>query len=227
MKNLKIWSLAVAILMVVTGCGETTSTGDTFKPGDVSKIVNEWQLIEWGGAEAQFDVYIKFDGANVVLYQRFAADYEKYEGTYTLNGKVLSGKYTDGKDFGPYDAEVSADGKTLRLHKDDVMGVYAATTIPAWVKDFAVVGGANENEGTEGDGTEGDGTEGDGTEGDGTEGDGTEGDGTEGDGTEGDGTEGDGTEGEGTEGGDTTEGGEEQNPAPGTTACRFVGVPFL
>lgn len=135
------------MLMVVTGCGETNSTGDTFKPGDVSKIVNEWQLAEWGGAEAQFDVYVKFDGANVVLYQRFNSEYEKYEGTYTLNGKELSGKYADGTDFGPYTAEVSVDAKTLRLvDENNVMGVYTATTIPAWVKDHAVKGGATEEE---------------------------------------------------------------------------------
>ena len=209
MKNLKIWSLAVAMLMVVTGCGENTGTGDTFKPGDVSKIVNEWQLTEWGGAEARFDVYVKFDGANMELYQRFGSEYEKYEGTYTLEGNTLYGAYTDGKGFGPYEAEVSADGKTMRLTKDDVMGVYTATTIPAWVKEQAVVGGATEddekdpegdNNGNEGTGNEGTGNEGTGNEGTGNEGTGNEGTGNEGTGNEGTGNEGTGNEGTGNEG---------------------------
>lgn len=140
MKNLKIWSLALALLMVVTGCDDKAT--DNFKPGDVSKIVAEWQLTEWDGEEAPFDVYVNFDGVNVVIYQRiYSAVYEKYDATYTLSGNTLSGLYATGAEFGPYRAEVSADGETLRLHKAegdrDIMSVYKKTTIPEWVKSEA------------------------------------------------------------------------------------------
>lgn len=147
MKNLKIWSLALALLMVVTGCEEKTAT-DNFKAG-ATNIVGEWQLTEWDGDVAPFDVYINFDGAAVVIYQRiYSAVYEKFDGTYTLNGSKLMGMYNSGTEFGPYRAEVSVDGNVMRLHKTDgereIMGVYKKTTIPEWVKAEASATRASE-----------------------------------------------------------------------------------
>ncbi|MBQ3173790.1 MAG: lipocalin family protein [Alistipes sp.] len=140
MKNLKIWSLALALLMVVTGCEEKAAT-DNFKAG-ATNIVGEWQLTKWDGEVAPYDVYVNFDGVEVVIYQRvYSSLFEQFTGTYTLNGSKLTGMYNDGTEFGPYRAEVSVDGETMRLHKTDgereIMGVYTKTTIPEWVKTEA------------------------------------------------------------------------------------------
>ena len=139
MKNLKIWSLAIALLVAMTGC-EPADNPDTFKPGDVKQIVNEWNLIEFDGEVAPYDVYVDFNEDNTfVIYQRiYSAIYEKFDGTYSLSGNTLSGVYNDGTELARYRAEVSADGNTLRLHKTDagreIMSVYQKTTIPEFVK---------------------------------------------------------------------------------------------
>uniref|UniRef100_UPI0040562F1A lipocalin family protein n=1 Tax=Alistipes sp. TaxID=1872444 RepID=UPI0040562F1A len=138
MKNLKIWSLALVLLMAMTGC-EPTPT-DNFKAGDVKAIVNEWRLVEWDSEVAPYDVYVDFNEDNTfVIYQRiYGAAYERFDGNYSLNGNNLTGMYGDGTELKPYRAEVSVDGETLRLHSTEgereIMGVYAKTTIPENVK---------------------------------------------------------------------------------------------
>lgn len=138
MKNFKILSLAVVLLMSLTGCEEKVQ-GPTFTPGDVNNIVNEWQISEWDNAPAAFDVFIDFNADGTFeMYQRFETVYECYKGTYSLDGNTLTGAYADGVAWkNSYRAEVSKDTKTLRLHSDDersIMSVYNQTLIPDYVK---------------------------------------------------------------------------------------------
>ena len=138
MKNFKILSLAVVLLMSLTGC-EDKPQGPTFTPGDVNNIVNEWQISEWDNAPAAFEVFIDFNvDGTFEMYQRFEAVYECYKGTYELNGNTLTGAYDNGDAWkNSYRAEVSQDGATLRLHSDDersVMSVYTQQAIPEYVK---------------------------------------------------------------------------------------------
>lgn len=137
MKNFKIWSLAVALLVAMTGCNDDETP--TFTPGDVNKIVNEWQISEWDGAPAAFEVFIDFsEDGTFEMYQRFETAYECYTGTYSLDGNTLTGAYDDGNAWkNSYRAEVSKDAATLRLHSDDersITSVYKQQTIPEYVK---------------------------------------------------------------------------------------------
>lgn len=140
MKNLKIWSLAIALLVAMTGCESNDST-DSFKAGDVNQIKNEWCLIEWDSEVAPYDVYVDFNEDNTfVIYQRiYSANFERFDGTYSLSGNKLTGMYNDGTELKAYRAEVSVDGTILRLHSTEadreVMGVYQKTTIPEYVKN--------------------------------------------------------------------------------------------
>lgn len=139
MKNLKIWSLAIALLVAMTGCESKDST-ESFKAGDVNQIKNEWCLIEWDSEVAPYDVYVDFNEDNTfVIYQRiYSANFERFDGTYSLSGNQLTGMYNDGAELKNYRAEVSVDGTILRLHSTEagreVMGVYQKTTIPEYVK---------------------------------------------------------------------------------------------
>lgn len=137
MKNFKIWTLAVALLMAMTGC--EPDDGDKFVPGDVNKIVNEWAITEWDNAPASFEVFVDFnEDGTFEMYQRFATAYECYKGTYELSGNTLTGAYDNGEAWkNSYRAEVSQDGSALRLHSDDersVMSVYTQQAIPEYVK---------------------------------------------------------------------------------------------
>ena len=54
MKTLKIWSLVAMLFMGLTACdgGEE----DVPPVAGIDKIVNEWVLSTWGGADAPFKV---------------------------------------------------------------------------------------------------------------------------------------------------------------------------
>ena len=132
MKNLKIWSLALALLMVVTGCEEKAAT-DNFKAG-ATNIVGEWQLTKWDGEVAPYDVYVNFDGAEVVIYQRvYSSLFEQFTGTYTLSGNTLTGMYNDGTEFGPYRAEVVRE-----ISFDDDGNIHVKNTSAYWIPELTL-----------------------------------------------------------------------------------------
>lgn len=132
-----IFALIAAALLAV-GCGDEKKD----KPAD---LTGEWELT---GAELttksiqigteKIEVYISFtaDG-KFELYQKLGAGFfDKYAGTYTLAGNLLSGKYTDGKTWGNI-YEVSVSGTTLTMtateNSADVY-TYTKCTIPESVK---------------------------------------------------------------------------------------------
>ena len=146
MKNLKIWSLALMLLVALTGCQEKEGV-DTFVPGNINQSVNEWQLVEEAGQAVTFDVYVDFNEDNTFdMYERsFSYEYVYRNGNYTVSGNQLTGTYSDGSDWNnSYRAEVSADGKTLRLHTTDgTMSVYVQKAIPEFVKESAIEASAS------------------------------------------------------------------------------------
>lgn len=144
MKNLKIWSIAMMLIMAVTACDET-------KPepapgpgpgggGDIAGIVNEWVINTYNGAEPEFVVYIDFNDDNTfTMYQQvYSLDFVCYEGSYSVDDDVLTGTYTDGKNWASaYKVGVSEDGKTLTMSSQEdvsMVSVYTSTTIPEEVK---------------------------------------------------------------------------------------------
>ena len=82
MKNLKIWSLALALLVAMVGCEKPANEQQDEKPvidapfKEVSTaklaemIVGSWQLVEYAGQPAEFDVYIEFTADAFDLYER-------------------------------------------------------------------------------------------------------------------------------------------------------------
>ena len=134
----------IAVLFAASSC--ESSDQPTPPAAGVEKIVNEWKLVEWGGADVKFTVYIDFneDGTYEMYQQVYDLSFEKFSGAYAISGDIVSGTYTNG-DMWKSDYKVSLDseGKILTMVSQEdapVTGVYEATTIP---EDVKVEGEAN------------------------------------------------------------------------------------
>lgn len=145
MKNLKIWSLAVVLLMALVGCDKNPDDGGK-KPqpsAGFDGIEKEWKLVSVNDAPADFNVYIQFESGMFAMYQQvYSIDYKFYEGEYEINGNTLSGSYFDEGDWRcDYTGGTSSDGKSLILtsvEENPVKCVYEECTIPQEVKDEAL-----------------------------------------------------------------------------------------
>ena len=130
MKNFKIWSFVVLVLIAMTACDNGGGKKDN------SKIVGEWRIESWDNMEPSFDVYIAFneDGTFDIYQQVYSLDYVMYDGDYTVSGNKLSGVYHDGTPWKcNYIGSVSEDGNTMTLVSDQlnpVTCVYEACVIP-------------------------------------------------------------------------------------------------
>lgn len=94
MKSFKIFSLAMLMLLALTGCGEKEG-------GKGVKVAGEWQLVQWNDATPEFKVYIDFnaDGTFEMYQQVWSFDYELYTGKYVVTGDVMTGTYADGSNW--------------------------------------------------------------------------------------------------------------------------------
>ena len=149
MKNLKIWSLALALLVSLTGCEskeEPAANTVPFKPVATAqlaeKLVNVWQIVEYAGQPAQFDVVIDFQAESFELYQRlYSSEYEKLTGSYSLLDAELTGVYSNGVEWNnAYTVQIAEN--PLRLRLIEANGAYAeykaVEEVPAYIKDVAV-----------------------------------------------------------------------------------------
>lgn len=162
MKNLKIWSLALALLVSFTSCEPSEEAGAAKQPFNpiataqiAEKLVGAWEVTEYAGQPAEFDVYIEFNAeGGYELYQRmFNHEIEKLVGSYELLEAELSGVYTftsvDEKDNkvvtnvdwnNVYTVKIAENPLRLRLVESN--GVYAeykaVESVPAYVKEQAV-----------------------------------------------------------------------------------------
>lgn len=154
MKNLKIWSLALALLVAMTGCepadDQEGASKQPFKPIATAqlaeKLVGAWEITDYAGQPAEFDVFIEFaaDGAYELYQRMFNHDYEKLVGTYELLDAELTGVYTFGTESvdwnNSYTVKIAENPLRLRLVEAD--GTYAeykaVESVPAYVKDQAV-----------------------------------------------------------------------------------------
>lgn len=161
MKSLKIWSLAVALLMTMVACGgdkgndtpnnNNTGGGNTTITGDLSAIEKEWKLVSVNGIPNDFHVYIRFELGGFFMYQQiYSLEFKFYQGDYTVSGNTLSGEYLfvdENKNdvYEPwkcsYTGGISADGNTMTLKSDEtnpITCVYEACTIPEDVRNEAL-----------------------------------------------------------------------------------------
>ena len=151
MKNLKIWSLALTLLIAMVGCeksgddkvdGGNTTPKAPFKPVAVTelaeKIVGKWELKQYADQPADFDIFIDFRAdASYDLYERaYGHTFEFREGTYTLDGDSLTGDYVTGDKWNNnYTIKIAENPTRLRLYEES--GVYAeyeaVKELPAYV----------------------------------------------------------------------------------------------
>lgn len=163
MKLTKIFLAVIALLTIA--CNNGNNGGGETKPsikwGAEGTIVGEWALTSWAGHdEAHPEVYIAFneDGTFALFQQQYSVVWLRYTGTYTLEGKILKGSYSDGTplannykvDYGTMDVAVDGvadavvngeekkEEKFLKLtsatDSADV-SIYGATEIPAEILD--------------------------------------------------------------------------------------------
>ncbi len=144
MRFVKILAVALIAVLAMVGCKKNKPDGP--KPGQsglAKAIVKEWRLGDWGGETVPFDVYIAFneDGSFEIFQRLYTLTYERFAGTYKVEGDILTGSYENGDNWKcAYKGEVSADGMTLKLHSQEdqsTTGVYLSTVIPDEVKDEA------------------------------------------------------------------------------------------
>ena len=143
MKNLKIWSLALMLLVALTGCetagddkgGNNGKKEAPFKPVATTelatKIVNKWQLTTYANQPANFDIFIDFmaDGTYALYERTYNSKFEYHTGNYNLAGNVLTGDYvTGGKWNDEYTVQIAENPLRLRLIEKD--GTYAQYEVP-------------------------------------------------------------------------------------------------
>ena len=146
MKSLKIWSLAVVLLMAMVGCKPTPGPGPgPEQMGGFDAIEKEWKLVSVNGVANEFHVYISFEEGNFALFQQlYTLDFKLFDGTYKVSGNKLTGEYFEGGAWKcGYTGGISEDGNTMTLISDDdqaVKCIYEACTIPDEVRNEAVNG---------------------------------------------------------------------------------------
>ena len=134
----KFYAFAVTALCLLTACGGKDKPGK--EETKVSDIAGVWELSDIitkaSLGSVVVSVYIDFasDG-KFTLYQKLGEGrYTKYAGTYALEKGVLSGKYSDGKAWGPYSATVDKSSLTLEKEGGKETDVYRKIdTVPAEV----------------------------------------------------------------------------------------------
>ena len=111
MKTISKIILAISVVFASFSCGNPDEG-----PVVSDKIVAEWHLVSVTGLSSVPEVYVDFaQNLTFELYQKVGEGrYRKYEGTYAVDGSLLSGKYSDGETWGS-DYNVSFDGENLVL----------------------------------------------------------------------------------------------------------------
>ena len=132
--------VALAALVAFTACGGSKEE----QPVD---ITGEWNLVNVQTKSATLggqtvDVYISFSSdRSFTMYQMIGAGrYHKYSGTYLLDGTTLSGKYSDGKQWGSsYEVELSSsDSQLILTSGSGEVDTYKKASIPSDVIDNAI-----------------------------------------------------------------------------------------
>ena len=129
MKTLKILSLMLLLVVATTACNNKKGGNKAEGP------VGEWHLISWNEEAPEFDVYISFgaDKSFTIYQQVWSLDFECFEGSYSIDGDVISGKYADGSKWAcDYNFAVAEKNLTLKSKESQpVTSVYEKCTIPA------------------------------------------------------------------------------------------------
>lgn len=110
-------------------------------------ITGEWNLVNVQTKSATLggqtvDVYVSFlRDKSFTMYQMLGQGrYHKYSGTWALSGTTLTGKYSDGKQWGSsYEVERLSSGNEITLTSPSgEVDTYRKASIPSSVTDNAI-----------------------------------------------------------------------------------------
>ena len=137
-RGVKICVVA-ALALLMAGCG-----GSDKKKEEPN--YDGWMLARWdGGTELSGKVFLQLnEDMTFTLYQCIdTPGYQKFTGTYTREGQVLSGTYSNGTPWESRSYVIEKQTKTaLQLRSEnDVVSLYTAVEIPAYAKDGVVGAG--------------------------------------------------------------------------------------
>lgn len=105
-----------AVIAMITACGEKPA--QTITP----KIVGSWELTDIqytkaaqiGGETVEVRLVFDADGSFSMSQMLGEGRFVDYSGSWVLDGEILSGKYSDGKDWGA-SYSISVDDRTLSM----------------------------------------------------------------------------------------------------------------
>lgn len=115
-KYIRFIYIMTAVLAIVTACGEKPA--HTVTP----KIVGSWELTDIqytkaaqiGGETVEVRLVFDVDGSFSMSQMLGEGRFVDYSGSWVLDGEILSGKYSDGKDWGA-SYSISVDDRTLSM----------------------------------------------------------------------------------------------------------------
>lgn len=155
----KFFNLFLATLVAVSlsSCGGSENDGPNNgggneKPVEISieNLAGEWELTTWAeGSQFPADgvtVYVDFNAdKSFVLYQVNVNNpgITKYNGTFDLQGSILSGKYSDGEAWASdyVVSKLTTNTLVLAVEGTEDVSTYTKTEIPSPIKDGATAMG--------------------------------------------------------------------------------------
>lgn len=138
----KFFAIFAMALIALVGCEKKSSGGDD-KPNNppvTTSIDGQWHLVEWNGEAPEFQVYVEYKGGEFDIYQQvYSLYYEHFEGSYVVNGDIVTGSYSDGTNWASgYKFEVSGDRLIMYSQEDtSVKSIYEKCEIPLSVIEEA------------------------------------------------------------------------------------------
>lgn len=139
----KAFAFVISALLLVS-CGGSSSGGggEIEQPLDIS---GEWELTGVSTKSAvvgseTVTVYVKFASGSFDLYQIIGEGLpRKFSGTYSIAGKVLSGKYSEGTAWSsPYEVVLNGSVLTLTKQSGTEIDTYKKTSIPQEIISRAI-----------------------------------------------------------------------------------------
>jgi uncharacterized protein (TIGR03066 family) len=126
----------LAAALVLAACGGK----DNPEPEKTVSVVGTWELsnvaTKASVGSVSVSVYVQFaaDGS-FLLYQKVGEGrFSAFSGTFKLEGGKLSGKYSNGSSWGPYEASVTNSSLTLTTAGGKEVDTYTKiSSIPASV----------------------------------------------------------------------------------------------
>ena len=131
---IKMRTLITAALIVAASVFALSSCKKSDKDPEEKKekvsVVGSWELarIETKSpkiGDQEVSIYITFTDKAFTLYQKIGLGrYTKFVGSYTFDGSSLSGSYTGGKAWGPYEATLEGESLTLAFPEGQERDIY-------------------------------------------------------------------------------------------------------